>query len=220
METQRKRILCFGDSLTWGWVPSEQAVPTGRYPWEKRWTGQAAAALGDGYELIEEGLSGRVTNFDDPTDPRLNASKYLPATLASHLPLDLVILMVGTNDTKSVYHRQVEDIAYGAGQLIGQVQGSAGGVGTFYPAPQVLLVSPPHLEVSPDPWFATLFAGGMEKTRKLTGLYRDLAAFSKVPFMAASDVVKTDGVDGIHFTEANNAAFGAAIAHKVGSILI
>jgi len=96
-----KRLLCFGDSLTWGWVPVPEMSPTTRFPYDERWTGVLAKALDKDYEVIEEGLSARTTSIDDPVDPRLNGSAYLPSALASHLPLDLVIIMLGTNDTKS-----------------------------------------------------------------------------------------------------------------------
>ena len=85
-------ILCFGDSLTWGWIATPEGAPTTRYPYSERWTGVMAAALGSGYEIIEEGLNARTTSIDDPVDPRLNGAAYLPTALASHLPLDLVIL--------------------------------------------------------------------------------------------------------------------------------
>lgn len=139
-----KRILCFGDSLTWGWVPVADGMPTERFPRDKRWTGVLADRLGDGYTVVEEGLSARTTNADDPTDPRLNGAAYLPSCLASHLPLDLVILMLGTNDTKAYFRRTPLDIAMGMSVLVTQVLTSAGGVGTGYPAPKVLVVAPPR----------------------------------------------------------------------------
>ena len=95
-----------------------------------------------GFEIIEEGLSGRTTDLDDPTDPRLNGSAYLPSALATHLPLDLVILQLGTNDTKTYFHRSAYDIAVGMSKLLVQVGTSAGGVGTAYPAPRAADVRP------------------------------------------------------------------------------
>ena len=118
-------------------------MPTTRYPFEQRWTGVLAAQLGEGFEIIEEGLSGRTTDLDDPADPRLNGSAYLPSALASHLPLDLVILQLGTNDTKTYFHRSAYDIAFGMSKLLVQVGTSAGGVGTAYPAPKALVIAPP-----------------------------------------------------------------------------
>jgi len=78
-----KRIMCFGDSLTWGWVPVIEGVPTTRYSADVRWTGVMQKELGRDYVVIEEGLSARTTSLDDPTDPRLDGSAYLPAALAS-----------------------------------------------------------------------------------------------------------------------------------------
>ncbi|BBY18816.1 SGNH/GDSL hydrolase family protein [Mycolicibacterium litorale] len=214
-----KRVLCFGDSLTWGWVPVEDGVPTERYPRDVRWTGILADELGSDYEIIEEGLSARTTTADDPGDPRLNASAYLPSCLASHLPLDLVVIMLGTNDTKAYFHREPLDIAMGMGVLVTQVLTSAGGVGTIYPAPRVLVVAPPPLASMPHPWFSLIFAGARDKTAALPEAYSALASFMKVDFFDAGSVVSTDGVDGIHFTEQNNRDLGAAIAEKVGALL-
>lgn len=217
--TNAKTIMCFGDSLTWGWVPATQSAPTTRYPYEERWTGAMAGALGDGYSIIEEGLSARTTCLDDPLDPRLNGSAYLPSALASHLPLDLVIIMLGTNDTKSYFHRTPYEIANGMCKLVGQVLTSAGGVGTTYPAPQTLIVSPPPLAPLPDPWFEGMFDGGHEKTKAMAKHYEALADFMKVDYFDAGSVVTTDGVDGIHFTAQNNIDLGTALAAKVSSII-
>lgn len=214
-----KTVLCFGDSLTWGWMPAGETAPTTRFPRDVRWTGVLAKALGEHYAVIEEGLSARTTNVDDPTDPRLNGAAHLPITLASHLPLDLVILMLGTNDTKAYFHRTPFDIATGMSLLAAQVLGSAGGVGTVYPAPKVLVVAPPPLGPIPDPWFQMTFDGGHAKSEQLAGAYRALCAYMKIPFFDAGSVISTDGSDGVHFTEANNRDLGTALADEVRRIL-
>ena len=215
----KKRIMCFGDSLTWGWDPVVEGIPSTRFADDVRWTGIVARELGADYQIIEEGLSGRTTNIVDPIDPRLDGSAYLPAALASHFPLDLVTIMLGTNDTKAYYHRSALEISQGLSQLVGFVQGSAGGVGTNYPAPQVLIIAPPPLSPMPHPYFEAVFGGGYEKSRQLGKLYGDLADFLKVPFLNAGDFISTDGVDGIHFNEQNNADLGKAVADKIRSIL-
>lgn len=217
--TEKKRILCYGDSLTWGWIPMEHAYPSRRYPFEQRWTGIMAGELGSEYEILEEGLSGRTTNADDPTDPRLNGARYLPSALASHLPLDLVIFMLGTNDTKAYFNRNAFDIAVGMSVLIGQVAASAGGIGTTYPAPAVLLVAPPPLGEMSSQWFADLYMGGREKIIELATRYQALAAFLGLSFVDAGTIVAADGVDGIHFTGASNAALGVRLAEEVKATL-
>lgn len=217
--SDKKSILCYGDSLTWGWIPVVEGAPTYRYPFEQRWAGVMASQLGDGFHIIEEGLSARTTSLDDPNDPRLNGSHYLPAALASHLPLDLVIVMLGTNDTKSFFHRTSYEIANGMAKLVGQIGASAGGVGTPYPAPKTLVVAPPPLTPMPHPFFQGMFGGGHEKTAELGEQYKNMADFMKVEFLNAGDFITTDGVDGIHFTAQNNMDLGKAIAKKVHDIL-
>ncbi len=219
MLNKKKRIMCFGDSLTWGWVPKVEAVPTERYPYEHRWTGAMALNLGDEYEVVEEGLSSRTTDLNDPVDPRMDGSAYLPSALASHLPLDLVIVMLGTNDTKSFYHRSPYEIATGASKLLVQIAQSAGGVGTAYPAPKALLMAPPALVPMPNGWFRGMFEGGHEKSKMLAEHYRDLATFFGVDFLNAGDHIVTDGVDGIHLTAESNVTLGHAVADKVRTIL-
>jgi lysophospholipase L1-like esterase len=193
-------------------------VPTTRYPFEQRWTGVATAQLGEDFEFIEEGLSGRTTDLDDPADPRLNGTAYLPAALASHLPLDLVVLLLGTNDTKTYFNRSAYDIAFGMSKLLVQVATSAGGVGTAYPAPRALLVAPPPLGNMTDPWLQATFEGAQAKSRELAGHYKALAQFFGADFLDAGRFLTTGGVDGIHLTAQNNRALGMAIAEKVKAI--
>lgn len=214
-----KNVLCFGDSLTWGWVPVTEGAPTQRYPRDVRWTGVMAGRLGEGYHVVEEGLSARTTTADDPTDPRLNGSAYLPAALASHLPLDLVLVMLGTNDTKSYLHRTPDEIAVGMSLLLTHVLTSGGGVGTVYAAPEVLLVAPPPLGEMGHPWFDVVFAGAREKSVGLARRYESLAGFLHVSFFDAGSVISTDGVDGVHLTVENNRVLGEALAGEVERIL-
>jgi lysophospholipase L1-like esterase len=214
-----KRVLCFGDSLTWGWIPVADGMPTERYARHLRWTGVLADRLGEDYAIIEEGLSARTTSAEDPTDARLNGATYLPGCLASHLPLHLVIIMLGTNDTKAYLRRTALDIGLGMGVLVTQVLTSGGGVGTSYPAPKVLVVAPPTLGQMPHPWFRLIFEGAQEKSAQLADVYSALASFVKVPFFDAGSVITTDGVDGLHFTEQNNHDLGAALTERVRAVL-
>ncbi|MGI5459212.1 SGNH/GDSL hydrolase family protein [Streptomyces sp. CA-249302] len=220
MEAEPRRVLVYGDSLTFGAVPVERVIPTTRYPRDQRWTGVLGAQLGPGYEIVEEGLGGRTTDVDDPLDPvRLNGAAHLPTILASHIPLDLVVIMLGTNDFKWYFHREPEDIALGVGRLIDICASSDRIVGTLYPAPQVLLVAPPPLGDITNPWAARLFEGGLEKSRGYAQALRDLASFLGIRMVDAGEFFTTDGADGIHFTAENNLALGKAVAAAVREIL-
>jgi lysophospholipase L1-like esterase len=214
-----KRILVFGDSLTWGWTPADPVVPTVRHAPEDRWTAALAAGLGDGYEIVVEGLSGRTTNIDDPSDPKLNGAAYLPAAMASHEPLDLVIIMLGTNDTKTYLDRTPLEIGLGAGELINIVHESPGWDWTDYPTPSVLLISPPPLGETIGEMAAPIFEGSREKSLALPEVYAGIAGLAGEHFFDAGSVIETDGIDGIHFTAAANATLGAAVAGEVVKIL-
>ena len=118
-----KRILCYGDSNTWGYDP----VARDRFDAATRWTRVLAASLGADYEIIEEGLCGRTTIWDDPVTEYRNGRTYLIPCLDTHCPLDLVVLMLGTNDLKSRFSLSAYDIAAGAGVLVDLVQRSEAG---------------------------------------------------------------------------------------------
>ena len=132
-----KTILCYGDSNTWGYNPSTG----GRYPRDVRWPGVLRRELGDDYLVIEEGLNGRTTVWDDPIEGYKNGKEYLVPCLETHKPLDLVIILLGTNDLKVRFSVSAYDIANGAGALVQIVQKSEIGPGGR--APQVLLLAPP-----------------------------------------------------------------------------
>lgn len=212
----KKRILCFGDSLTWGWKPVEAGIPVERYAKNERWTGVFAEALGNDVEVIEEGLSGRTTDLDDPLEAGLNGSAYLPSAVASHLPLDLVVIMLGTNDTKVYFKRSALEIAAAIGKLIGQVAATAAATPTVYPAPRILLVAPPPLAPRIQPaWFADLFEGAREKSLALSQHLGNLASLTGIAYVNAGEHIATQGVDGIHFSQKNNLDLGKVLASFV-----
>jgi lysophospholipase L1-like esterase len=214
-----KRILAYGDSITWGWKPVASGLPSDRYPESERWPGALQANLGHGYVVVEEGLNARTTDTPDQTLPQitgagLDGSAYLPAALASQQPLDVVVIMLGTNDLKAQFNRTPERIAEGADKLVQIVKNIQGGVGTTYTSPKVLLVAPPPLGTNMV-FFKDAFAGGLEKSQQLAKAYKAVAQKEGVSFLDAGTVVKTDGVDGLHLSDRAEEALGRAIAAKV-----
>ena len=145
----KKRILCFGDSNTWG----ARADGNGRYDEETRWTCRLQDLLGSDYTVVEEGHNGRTTVWDDPVENRMAGITYLWPCLESQSPLDLVIIMLGTNDLKPRFGVQAHDIAQSAGRLVDMVQKSS--FGPDNKAPKVLLVSP--ILAEPSPFYPHLF---------------------------------------------------------------
>ncbi len=209
-----RRILCFGDSNTWGFVPVA-TPPSTRYAAEHRWPIVMRQALG-GAEVIEEGLNGRTTDTPDPANPLLggaglDGSAYLPACLASHLPLDAVVIMLGTNDTKPHLGRTPARIAQGAKRLLDIVRTLDGGVGTSYPNPHLLLVCPPPLG-NFSAAFVEMFAGAVEKSRLLPPLYEAAARAAGAAFLDAGRFISTDGIDGVHLSAEMQRRLGEAVA--------
>lgn len=210
-----KTILCFGDSNTWGWNPRTME----RFAPAERWPGVLQERLGGGYLVIEEGLNGRTTVFDDPLEPHRNGSAYLPACLQSHKPIDLVILMLGTNDLKTRFSASSFEIANGAGRLIeimaASAAGRAGGA-----TPEVLLLAPPPIgDVSAfggdDPAFAgseLAWEGAREKSLAFARQYRRVAEAYGCRFFDTASVVETSSIDGIHWEAHSHRALGEALA--------
>lgn len=221
-----RRILVYGDSLAWGWTPRATFIPTERMAPEDQWPRVMAAALGTGYEVVVDALPGRVTDAPDPLAPQidgvgLDGNAYLPAALGAHLPLDLVVLAVGSNDLKPQFRRSAFRIALGAGMLIDTVQRSGRLFGTLwytYPAPKVLLTCPPPLgklmgEVG------DLFAGWEERAAGMQEAFRRVAAAAQVAFFDMGTVSACDGKDGVHLTGGSQRLLGAAMAGQVRAAL-
>lgn len=113
-----RRILCYGDSNTWGY----DAAADDRFPEEVRWTGVLQQLLGEGFRVIEEGQPGRTTVWDDPIEEHRNGKTALYSVLESQSPVDLVVLMLGTNDLKPRFSLNAFDIAAGLERLVRIIQ--------------------------------------------------------------------------------------------------
>ena len=207
-------ILCFGDSNTWGYDPSSTAAagyPV-RYAPEIRWTGALARQLGTGYRVVEEGQNGRTTVHDDPTAiaPR-NGRLALPTLLESHKPIDIVVVMLGSNDLKTIYHVPPGDIAAGAGLLVKMILQSDAGPGNT--APRVLLVCPPPVgDLTGLPELNAKLAEGRHKSLALPDFYQAVARQLGVSYLNSQDIIVPSPVDGLHLEASEHMALGRAIA--------
>lgn len=214
-----KTILCYGDSNTWG------APPHGgrRFSADVRWAGVLRNTLGADYFVIEEGLGGRTTVWDDPIEGHKNGKTYLQPCLDSHTPLDLVIIMLGTNDLKKRFSLSPFDIAAGAGVLVDMVMNSKAGRDWQY-APAVLLICPPPTadlsKIAPEfSFFADMFEGAETKSQRLSVHYARVAQERGCHFLDAGTVIQTSSYDGIHLEAEAHQKLGEAVAEKVKGIL-
>ncbi len=208
----QRNIMCFGDSNTHGTIALQFPMDIRRFGRDLRWPGRMAAALGSDWHVIEEGLPSRTTVHDDPVEGHhKNGVRVLPALLDTHRPLDLVIVMLGTNDLKMRCNVPAIDIAISIEQLLRTIAGSI--AGPDLQPPKALLVSPVPIEETG--FLAEMFDGGAAKSRALSPYLQTVAARAGIGFFDAGSVASVDAVDGIHLTEEGHSALGKALAARV-----
>jgi lysophospholipase L1-like esterase len=208
-----RTLLLFGDSNTHGTMPMPDLGFSGRFDRDERWAGRLAKLLPD-WEVIAEGHPGRTTVHDDPVEgAHRNGLTVLPALLESHRPVDVVLVMLGTNDLKERFSVNAGDIGLSLERLVRVILTSE--AGPERTAPGVLLVAPPPIvEVG---CLAGMFSGGAAKSRALAAEIQAAARRVGVPFLDAGQVVKVSSVDGIHYDAAANPALAAAFAAAVNA---
>lgn len=211
-----KTILCYGDSNTWGQTPDK----TGRRcPSDMRWTGVLQKNVGNSYNVIEEGLSSRTTDLDYAKKPGRNGRTYLEPCLDSHMPLDIVILMLGTNDLKIEFNRSTEEIAQaicGLVELIREKTAKYDG----NPA-MIVLVSPILVDGNAPrikEWYAAHYdEKSVQKSQELASALQKVAEATGCYFVDAAQIAEA-GEDGIHFDEKSHRAFGDFLAEQIKSL--
>jgi lysophospholipase L1-like esterase len=188
-----------------------------RHAWMDRWPNVVQNKLGESVSIIAEGLNGRTTVFDDPIDgAHKNGRTFLLPCLESHAPLDLVIIMLGTNDLKTRFNLSPTDIAAGAGKLVQMVSADVRGQNGI--APEVLLVCPPR--IGPLNLFSDVFAGAAEKSAQLDRHYREVAGMLGCHYLNASEHTVSSDIDGIHLDARQQRALGIAVADYVQPLLV
>ncbi|HEX9027371.1 MAG TPA: SGNH/GDSL hydrolase family protein [Clostridium sp.] len=213
-----KNILCYGDSNTYGFNPEN----TQRYDYNERYTGILQNLLGAEYHIIEEGLNSRTTVLDDPYGILKNGKTYLTPCIESHYPLDLVIIMLGTNDLKKRYHVPACDIAKGAGIIAKMVLDITAEKSLTNTPAKVLLVSPLHIgktiaESNLGENFGYMRAH--ELSKKLAPRYEEVAKSLGIEFMDASLIAESSEIDALHLSVDGHKALAEAFAKRCIQIL-
>ena len=214
---EKIRILCFGDSLTWGYHPVKRT----RYGEEERWTGILQELLGEEYKVIEEGQNSRTIATEDPTEGEKNGLAYILPCLESQRPLDLMILMLGTNDMKRKYGYSAGDIAEEMERFLEKVWV----YNHFHLADdmKILLMSPPI--VGENVQGASMsdvfdFTKTVQISQDLRGLYRQLAETYGCSFLDTSSMIKVSRDDGVHLDLEGNRKLAEVVYGMItGSIL-
>ncbi len=213
-----KTLLCYGDSNTHGTLPSADRINYPRLGPNERWTGIVRQRLGAEWFVVEEGLGGRTTVLDDPIEGvHKNGLRGLPIALESHKPIDLVVLMLGTNDLRTHYGMTAANIARANGVLVERILGSLASGPDGRKGPNVLLVAPPRV-LEDDPEAAENRAGCLAKSTRFGTLYADVAKAYGIPFLDAGSVIEPSPIDGVHFDAGAHRKLGNAIADLILSL--
>ena len=209
-----KSVLCFGDSNTHGQMPG--GTPLDRFGPDERWPGVLRTELAPDWYVIEEGLSGRTTVYDDPIEGGIkNGRTYLRPCLMSHAPLDLVIVMLGTNDLKARFGQPASEVAMGIGCLIHDIKElEPGWNGTV---PEIMVISPPPILDDIKEW-GGIFAGAQDKSHQLAHEFEVISDSLEVHFFDAGSVIASDPADGFHLSREAHATLGRAVAQEVRAI--
>ncbi len=202
-----RSILAFGDSNTWGLIPGSR--PQQRFPWEVRWTGVLSKEA-PGLRIIEEGLCGRTTIFEDGLRPGRRGLSTLPGILESQSPIDAAILMLGTNDCKSVYGASSYTIGKGIGLCLDEII-------KYVDSSKILLISP--INLGDDVWCPgkdpEFDRHSVEVSRELKGVYQKVASEHGVHFLPASDIVSPSPIDDEHLDEKGHELLARAVLIKL-----
>ncbi|QNB13480.1 hydrolase [Paraburkholderia bannensis] len=204
-----RTLLCYGDSNTHGTKPLNLPGVLERFAPADRWPGVLAETLGSGWKIVEEGLPARTTVHDDPIEGRhKNGLAYLRPCLESQLPVDVVVLMLGTNDLKTRFSVTPADIAHSVDVLLETLAACRAGPGGA--TPHVLLMAPvPIDEVG---FLGAIFTGGAAKSRLLAPLYERVAVKHGSAFLDAGEVATVSATDGIHYEADQHHKLGCAVA--------
>jgi lysophospholipase L1-like esterase len=199
-------ILVYGDSLTWGRNPENRE----RHAKADRWPSVLQDELGGEVSVIAEGLPGRTTIFDDLTGSvDKNGSRCLPVLLATHEPLDLIVLMLGSNDLKPAICGSVAGVAVGLERLVNIIRSFA--FQTRNTVPEILLVSPPVFCVTASgegPRAGRNVAESLKLAPAISAICERLDCL----FLDAAQVATSSPIDGVHLDVANTRAIGSAVA--------
>ena len=215
----KKHIVCFGDSNTHGYCadPRDCADGGDRFNESERWPCLLQQRLGEAYLVLEEGLSGRTTVFPDPLHESMSGLDAIYAVLMSHEPVDLLILMLGTNDTKERFGANAACIAIGLERLVMKAKS----IPAWRGAPRILIVCPPHIGegLYLRPEGEVMGRGCPEKSRALAAAFQPVAERQGCAFLDAEGLAEFNRLDCMHLSRRGHAQLAECLAQLVPELL-
>ncbi len=217
----KKQILCFGDSNTHGYCadPSDCEDSWGRFSQQERWTGLLQQELGEEYHVIEEGLSGRTTVFPDPIEPGLCGVDFLLPCMKTHQPLDLLLLMLGTNDTKERFSVSSACISMGMSRMIQTAKTSTAWRNG---KANILLLAPPPIDpgILNTGFSETMGKDCVAKSQALGALYQQLAQDHQIHFLDMGSLGPVfNQIDFMHLSKVGHQKFSSALTQMIPTIV-
>ena len=216
----KKHIVCYGDSNTHGACkdPSDSADHGSRFNENERWTCLLQKKLGEDFLVIEEGLSGRNCAFEDPIHEGMSGVSHITPILMSHEPVDLLIIMLGTNDTKAHFGATPVNIAGAMERLIRKAQST---LCWGDHAPNILLICPPHIldGLYNDEAGLKMGPGCPEKSRELATYYKKVAEATGCAFLDAEGIGEFNKIDCMHLTAKGHRNLAEALAKIIPELL-
>lgn len=205
-----KNILCFGDSNTYGYIPDG----SGRYELSVRYPGVLQEILGADYHVVEEGLCGRTTIYEDPTRYCRKAVDYIEPCLYSHFPLDCIVIMLGTNDCKTVFRAQADEIKDGLAQVIKIIRNIS--------AVPVIIVAPILLgeKIWQDNFDPDFDRESLDVSKKLASEYKKLATAERCLFLNTAEFAYPSEADQEHMTPEGHKNLAAALAGIIKNMVL
>jgi len=210
-----QQILVYGDSLTWGIIPNTRQ----RLSFESRWPGVMQTQLTQGgfnVRVIEDCLNGRRTAWDDPYKPGRNGLQGLEQRIEINSPLELVIVMLGTNDFQSMHELNAWHSAQGIAAIVGAIRKAP--IEPGMPVPDLLIVAPPAIGNPKGP-IAPKFEGAQRKAAGLAAAYQTVAAELGCAYFDAGSVTTSSAVDGVHLDAKQHQTLGRALSQTVRPML-
>ncbi len=211
-----QHILVYSDSLSWGIIPKTR----NRLAFGQRWPGVMEMSLcssGKKVRVIEDCLNGRRTVWDDPFKPGRNGLVGLAQRVEIHSPLELVVLMLGTNDFQSMHEHNAWQSSQGILALVSAIRTAPIEPGML--VPKVLVVAPPAIQTPKGP-IAPKFVGGERKCVGLADAYRKVCEEINCNFFDAGSVITSSNVDGVHLDLEQHLALGNAVSRVVEPLLM
>ncbi len=211
-----KTILCYGDSNTYGFNPHTCL----RYKHDVRWTGRLQKLLGEDFTVIEEGCNGRTTCFEEPLEPWKKGSSYLKPCLNTHKPIDLVIMMLGSNDLKTVFNATAEEVAENYESLVVDIEEFTALKQGF--VPKILVMAPPIIKdnVENSLFFGNQFdKESIKKSYMLPALYEDIAKRHGCFYLNTQKYIEPSERDSLHLEPEAHEKLAEVIFEEVKKIL-